>query len=169
MELADLGRLRCRSRRAVLLRVLRAVSNDAGFSLGESSAFWNWRCVVDSWSVLCVRPAAGLSRKDFRLDLHSDCCARCRLFQLRNLLRSAAGAGLSWRTACWAKGTRLHTTGSKWKTRWPRRFAVRLESCRADFLSWFLVTAMQLRVAEFSAKAAGVRGAWHSRFRIQGR
>jgi hypothetical protein len=32
MELADLGRLRCHSRRAILLRVLRAVSSDAGFS-----------------------------------------------------------------------------------------------------------------------------------------
>ena len=75
----------------------------------------------------------------------------------------------SWRAARWAKGARLHTTGSKWKTCWPRRFAVRLESCRADFLSWFLVTAMQLRVAEFSAKAAGVRGTWHSRCRHQRR
>src|SRR5438876_455872 len=162
MELADLGRLRCHSRRAVLLRVLRAVSNDAGFSMGESSAFWNWERVFDSWVVPRVRPATGLSRKDFRLDLHSDCCARCRLFQLRNLLRSAAGAGLSWRTARWAKGTRLHTTGSKWKTCWPRRFAVRLESCRADFLSWFLVTAMQLRVAEFPATAFGIRRARRS-------
>ena len=31
MELADLGGLRCRRRRAVLLRILRAVPNDAGF------------------------------------------------------------------------------------------------------------------------------------------
>ena len=55
MELADLGRLRCRSHRAVLLRVLRAVSNDAGFSMGESFSFWNWGCVVDSRSVPRVR------------------------------------------------------------------------------------------------------------------
>ena len=154
-----------RSHRAVLLRVLRAVSNDAGFSMGESSAFWNWGCVFDSWLVPRVRPAASLSRKDFRLDLHSDCCACCRVFQLRNLLRRATGAGLNWRAARWAKGARLHATGSKWKTCWPRRFAVRLKSRRADFLPRFLVTAMQLRVAEFSAKAAGVRGAWHSRRR----
>ena len=46
MELADLGRLRCRSRRAVLLRVLRAVSNDAGFSLGEFFALWNWAALL---------------------------------------------------------------------------------------------------------------------------
>ena len=57
MELADLGRLRCRSRRAVLLRVLRAVSNDAGFSMGESFALWNWGCVVDSRS--CSARSAG--------------------------------------------------------------------------------------------------------------
>src|SRR6266550_1756943 len=169
MELADLGRLRCRSSRAVLLRVLRAVSNDAGFSMGESFAFWNWGCLADSWLVPRVRPAASLPRKDFRLDLRSDCCACCRLFQLRNLLRSAAGSGLSWRTARWAKGTRLHTTGSKWKTRWPRRFAVRLKRCRADFLSWFLVTAMQLRVAEFPTTAFGIRRARHSCRRRQRR
>jgi hypothetical protein len=165
MELADLGRLPCRNHRAVLLRVLRAVSNDAGFSMGESSAFWNWGRAVDSRSVPCVWPAASLSRKDFRPDLHRDCCTRCRVFQLRNLLRRAPGAGLSWRAARWAKGTRFHTTGSKWKTYWSRRFAIRFKSRRADFLPRFLVTAMQLRVAEFSAKAAGVRGAWHSRCR----
>ena len=34
MELADLGRLWFRRHWAVLLRVLRAVSNDAGFSMG---------------------------------------------------------------------------------------------------------------------------------------
>ena len=56
MELADLGRLRCHSRRAILLRVLRAVSSDAGFSMGESFAFWNRGCVVDSWLVPRVRP-----------------------------------------------------------------------------------------------------------------
>src|SRR5512132_1496047 len=134
MELADLGRLRCHSRRAILLRVLRAVSSDAGFSMGESFAFWNRGCVVDSWLVPRVRPAASLSRKDFRLDLYRDCCACCRIFQLRNLLRRATGAGLKWRAARWAKGTRLHTTGSKWKICWPRRFAVRLESRRTDFL-----------------------------------
>ena len=39
------------------------------------------------------------------------------------------------------------------------------KSCRADFLSRFLVTAMQLRVAEFPATAFGVRRAWHSRCR----
>ena len=55
-------------------------------------------------SVPRVRPAAGLPRKDFRLDLRSDCCACCRVFQLRNLLRPAAGAGFSWRPARWAKG-----------------------------------------------------------------
>ena len=81
MELAYLGRLRCRSHRAVLLRILRAVSNDAGFSVGESSAFWNWGRVFDSWLVPRLRPAAGLSRKDFRFDLHGDCCARCRVFR----------------------------------------------------------------------------------------
>src|SRR5438094_4619055 len=168
MELADLGRLCCRSRWAVLLRVLRAVSNDAGFSMGESFAFWNWRCVFDSWVVPRVRPVTGFPRKDFRLDLHSDCCARCRVFQLRNLLRPAAGAGLRWRSARWAKGTRLYTTGSKWKTGWSGRFTFRLESCRVDFLSWVLVTAMQLRVAEFPATAFGIRRArrscrWHQR------
>jgi hypothetical protein len=66
MELADLGRLCCRSHRAILLRILRAVSNDAGFSMGESFAFWNWGRVVDSRLVSRVRPAASLSRKDFR-------------------------------------------------------------------------------------------------------
>ncbi len=104
MELADLGRLRCRSRRAVLLRVLRAVSNDAGFSMGESSAFWNWERVFDSWLVPRVRPVASLPRKDFRLDLYSDCCADYRVFQLRHLLRPASGARLSWRPARRAKG-----------------------------------------------------------------
>src|SRR6266480_4350752 len=104
MELADLGRLRCRSSRAVLLRVLRAVSNDAGFSMGESFAFWNWGCLADSWLVPRVRPAASLPRKDFRLDLRSDCCACCRVFQLRNPLRAASSAGLSRCPACWAEG-----------------------------------------------------------------
>src|SRR6266446_4707367 len=103
MELADLGRLCCRSRWAVLLRVLRAVSNDAGFSMGESFAFWNWGCVVDSWSVPRVRPAAGLPRKDFRLDFRSHGRAFCRVFQLRHLLRPASGARLSWRPARRAK------------------------------------------------------------------
>ena len=67
---------------------------DAGFSMGESFALWNWGCVVDSRPVPRVRPAASLPRKDFRLDLYSDCCACCRVFQLRNLLRRATGAGL---------------------------------------------------------------------------
>src|SRR6266516_6115748 len=141
MELADLGRLRCRSSRAVLLRVLRAVSNDAGFSMGESFAFCNWGCLADSWLVPRVRPAASLSRKDFRLYRYSDCCACCRVFQLRNLLRRATGAGLKWRAAHWAKGTRLHTTGSKRKTCWPRRFALGIggtQGGRTDFLSRFV-------------------------------
>src|SRR6266581_2446928 len=103
VELVAMGWLRCRSRRVVLLRVLRSISNHAGFSMGESFALWNWGCVVDARSVPGVRPAASLPRKDFRLDLRSDCCACCRLFQLRNLLCSAAGAGLSWRPARWAK------------------------------------------------------------------
>src|SRR5258705_1598989 len=104
MELADLGRFRFHSRRAVLVRVLRTVSNDARFSMGELCAFWNWGCVVDSWLVPRVRQAASLSRKDFRLNLRSDSCSCCRVFQLRNLLRHAAGAGLSWRPVRWAKG-----------------------------------------------------------------
>src|SRR4029077_13549121 len=163
MELADLGRLRCRSRRAVLLRILRAVSNDAGFSMGESFALWNWGCVVVSRSVPCVRPAATLSRQNFRLDLRSDCCARYRVFQLCNLLRRATGARFNWRAARWPKGARLFTTGSKWKSCRSRRFALGVggtQGGRTDFLSRLLVTAMQLRVAEFSAKTAGVRGAW---------
>src|SRR5213592_1653416 len=104
MELADLGRLRFRSRRAVLLRVLRAVSNDAGFSLGESFALWNWNCVVVTRSVPRVRSTSNLSRKDSRLDLRGNWRACCHVVQLRNLLRPAAGAGLSWRSANWAKG-----------------------------------------------------------------
>ena len=110
--------------------------------------------------------------KDFRLDLRSDCCARCRVFQLCNLLRRATGAGFNWRAARWPKGARLFTTGSKWKSCRSRRFALGAggtQGGRTDFLSRFLVTAMQLRVAEFSAKAAGVRGAWHSCCRHQRR
>jgi hypothetical protein len=123
MELADLDRLRFHNRRALVLWVLRPVSNHARFSLGEFFALWNWGCVVDNRSVPRVWPAAGLSRKDFRLDLRSGRSACCRVFQLRNLLRPPAGAGLSWRTTRWSKGTGFHTIGSKWKTCRPRRFA----------------------------------------------
>ena len=143
---------------------------DAGFSMGESFAFWNWGCVVDSWLVPRVRPAAGLSRKDFRLDLHSDCCACCRVFQLRNLLRRATGAGL--KLARRALGKRRLTFILLDQNGKPVGLGDLLsdsKGCRADFLSRFLVTAMQLRVAEFSAKAAGVRGTWHSRCRHQRR
>ena len=49
--------------------------------------------------VPCVRPTAGLPRKDFRIDHRRGCFACCRVFQLRNLLRPAAGAGLRWRSA----------------------------------------------------------------------
>src|SRR5262249_26952794 len=104
MELADLGRLRGRGSRAVLVRVLRPISNHARFSMGEFFDLWNWRGVVDLRLVPCVRPAAGLSRKDLRLDLRSDCCASFRLFQLCHLLHPVPGAGFSWRSACWAKG-----------------------------------------------------------------
>src|SRR6476659_7612657 len=104
MELADLGRVRCRSRRVVFLWVLRALSNDARFPLGESFAVWNWDCVADSRSVPRVRPAAGLPREDCRIDLRNDWCACCRAFQLRNLLRPATSAGLSWRSTRWPKG-----------------------------------------------------------------
>src|SRR4029077_8620205 len=64
--------------------------------------------------------------------------------------------------ARWPKGALLSTTGSKWKTCRPWRFAFQFERCRGDFLSWFLVTIMQFRVAEFPAQAFGIRGAWHS-------
>src|SRR5207245_8521931 len=96
-ELAAMGWLRCRSRRVVLVPVLRSISNHAGFSVGESFALWNWGCVVDALSVPGVRPAASLPRKDFRLDVRSDCCVRHCVFYLRHLLLPAAGSSFASR------------------------------------------------------------------------
>jgi hypothetical protein len=94
-----------------------------------------------------------------RFDPYSDSPVSILVFQLRDFLRLAAGSGIDWGAACWATGTRLFPTGSKWKTHWPRRSApgtVGTEVDCADFLSRILVTTLQLRVAEFPAKAWGV-------------
>src|SRR5215813_7209028 len=170
MELADLGRFFNRPWRTLFIWVLRTVPNHAGFSMGGSFALWNRRCVVNRRFVSRVRAAAALPRENFRIDLHSHCCVLHRIFQLRSFLRSAAGSRFEWRAARWAKGTRLHTTGSKWKSGRPWRFAPRTvgtEGGCVDFLSRILVTSLQLRVAEFPATAFRIRSAWCSSRRHQ--
>ena len=172
MELANLGWFRCCPRRIVFLRLFRAVSNYARLSMGEPFALWNWNCVVAPGSLSRVRPASTVSREDLRFDFHSDSHVPHLAFQLRNFLRLATGPGFDWGTAHWATGTRLFPTGSKWKTRWARRSnlgTVGTEGGRGDFLSRILVTALQLRVAEFPAKAFGFRCTRYSRCRHQRR
>ena len=87
------------------------------------------------------------------------------VFQLRNFLCRASGSSLCPCAAPWRTGTGLPVAASKRDAGGFGRFAFRIKSCRADFLSRFLVTAMQLRVAEFPAKAFGVRCARHPRRR----
>jgi len=61
--------------------------------------------------------------------------------------------GLISGAARWGKGAGIYVGRSKWKISRPNGFGVQFKSCRADFLSRLLVTALQLRVAEFSATA----------------
>ncbi len=68
---------------------------------------------------------------------------------------AASGSALRSCAAPWRKGAGLHVVGSKRAAGRLGRFAFRVASCCADFLSRFLVTIMQLRVAEFPAKASG--------------
>ena len=106
------------------LRVLRAVSDHARFSVGESFALWNWRCVVARRSVPRVWPAATLSRQNFRLDLRSDCCARCSRFSVTKSSTSCDRCPLpTGAPRVGAKGAGLFTAGSKWKACRSRRFA----------------------------------------------
>ncbi len=160
------------ARRAVLLRVLRAVSNHARFSMGESFALWNWGCVVDRRLVPRVWPAASLSRKDFRLDLHSDCCACWSRFSVTKSFTCCDRCRLQLARRASGKKRRISHCRIKMENRSALGDLLLRASSKAvaaDFLSRFLVTAMQLRVAEFSGKASGVRGAWHSRCRHQRR
>src|SRR6266542_1028697 len=129
MELADLARLYFRHRRRVAAR----------------------RFVPRVWAT------ASLSWQNFRLDLRNDQLSPLCIFRLRDFLRSAPGSALISRAARWGKGAGIHVGRSKWKISRPRGFAFRLKSCRADFLSRLLVTALQLRVAEFSATTFGFR------------
>src|SRR5205807_10654004 len=156
VELAHLGGIRNRGRRIVQLRMVRAISRHARFSMGKSLALWNRCCVVNRRLVSRVWSATTLSGQGFWFGLQRNSIPILCIFRLRNLLRAATGSRFEWRAARWATGTGLFTTGSKWKSRRPRRFApgtVGTEGGRADFLSRFLVTAMQLRVTEFPAKA----------------
>src|ERR1051326_3929430 len=59
--------------------------------MGESFALRNWRRAAPGGLVSRIRPAPGLSRQDFRLDLHSDSIFALRLFQLRNFPCIEAG------------------------------------------------------------------------------
>src|ERR1043166_506321 len=145
MELADLGRFFSCPWRTLFIWVFRTVSNHAGPSMGESFALWNWCRVVGSRFVSRVRATAALPRESFRLDLHSNCCVHHRVFQLRNFLCAATGSRFEWRAARWAKGAGFHTTGSKWISGRPWRFALRsigTEGGCSDFLSRILVTSL---------------------------
>src|SRR5258708_37993364 len=61
VELADLARLHRRGRRIVQLRIFRAVSDYARFSVGESLALRCWRSAVAFWYLPRVWAAATLS------------------------------------------------------------------------------------------------------------
>ena len=78
-------------------------------------------------------------------------------FSYEIFLRPPPGSALISGAARWRKGAGIHVGRSKWKAGRSRGFAFRLKSCRADFLSRLLVTALQLRVAEFSATTFGFR------------
>ncbi len=172
VELVHLGRVRSRGRRIVQLRMVRAISGRARFSVGKSFALRNRRRVVDRRFVSRIWSAATLSGQGFWFGLQRNCISILRIFRLRNFLRAATGSCFEWRAPRWATGTGLFTTGSKWKARRPRRFApetVGTEGGRGDFLSRILVTALQLRVAEFSAKAWGIRCTRYSSRRDQRR
>ena len=159
MELAHLGRIHNRGRRIAQLRMVRAISGDARFSMGKSFALRDRRRVVDRRFVSRIWSAATLSGQGFWVRLHLNSVPVLRLFRLRNLLRAPTGSDFEWRAASWAIGAGLFTTGSKWESRRPGRFTpgtIGTEGARADFLSRILVTALQLRVAEFSAKAGGI-------------
>src|SRR5205085_12496376 len=141
LELAALDRLRYRGRRSVQLRIFRAVSDHAGFSMGESSALRHWRGAVALRSVPRIWTTAGLSRQDFRFDLHRDRFSSLRLLCLRNFLCAERSAALCTGAARRRKSSGLHVAGPKCKTRRPARSHFRKRR-RSDFLPGTLVTPL---------------------------
>ena len=143
MELADLGRVRCRSHRAVLLRVCSCGFQRRGIFHGRIFCFLELGRVFDSW--LFVRSGSAgrrfIAERFSALDLYSDCCACCRVFSVTESLRRATGAASSGAP----RVGKRHQTSYYWikmENLLARRFAVRLKSRALDFLPRFLVTAM---------------------------
>ena len=141
MELAGMGWLHRHSRRIVQLRMVRAISGDTRFSVGESSALWDGRDPSIGRSVPGIRSAADLSRQNFWFDLHGDQRSALRVFRLRNFLRPETGATFGPGAASWSKSARIFLAGSKWKTSGVGRSAF-AKWRDPDFLPRPLVTAM---------------------------
>ena len=154
MELADLARLRSRGQRPVQLRVFRAVCDHSRFSMGESRSLRRGRCFVDRRPVPRVWPAATLSRQDFRVDIRDHQFVAVRFLCLRDFLCAATSAALRAGATSWTEGSIVFVAR-------PNRQRGRIggftftERRGPDFLSRPLVTALQLRVAEFPAASFG--------------
>src|SRR5437763_10447947 len=139
LELAAVGRLRRRGWRIVQLRIFRAISDHARFSMGESFVIWNRRRASALRLVSRVWATASLSRQNFRIDSCRDCNVPLRLLRLRNLLCASTSAAFGASAAGWPKSSRVHFARPKWKTGRPFRSALP-ERRGLNFLSGTLLT-----------------------------
>ena len=176
MELVVVGGISFRVGWFPQLSILRTVPGHARFSVGKLFAIRPW------WNFASRQPGARfwetatLSRKNIQPDPGRAERVGFWLLFLPDLLPTAAGARFDGSAARRAKGARIHVAGPKRQAGFTRgtsliadveRFDYQSQWRCANFLSRFLVTAMQLRVAEFPVHAFGARIARHSRSRAQ--
>src|SRR5436190_707005 len=171
MELAAVGRVSDRFRRGhELCADFCAVSNHAKFSLGKSVAVRNWRDTAGNGLAKCLCESGILSGQDLRTYSDTAELRRDWPFLLWAALQGAAVAGFGGRATGRAESAGVQFGGPKWKQRVARQTALGIAEADcsvADFLSWPLVTPLQLRVAEFSAADHGLQVARHSSGRNQ--
>src|ERR1700693_98668 len=141
VELAPLGRVRRRGRRIIQLPILRALSDYAGFSVGEPVALRDRRGPAAGRFVSRVWPAASLSWQDLRLDLHRHSLALVRVSLLRNILRFASGSTFGAGATHWRESSGFHVAGPGRQTGGACRFTF-AQWHGADFLSRLLVTTL---------------------------
>jgi hypothetical protein len=129
------------------------IPNYTRLSVGESLVICCGRDSTRAGSIPRLWKTADLSGKNLRTNSSRARRIDVRFVFLHILLRTGAGSAFDRSATSWTKSSRVHSVGSRWEgpiSQWPRW---QIESRRADFLSRFLVTIVQLRVAEFSAKA----------------
>jgi len=176
MELVVVGGISFRVGWFPQLSILRTVPGHARFSVGKLFAIRPW------WNFASRQPGARfwetatLSRQNIQPDPGRAERVGFWLLFLPDLLPTAAGARFDGSAARRAKSARIHVAGPKRQAGFTRgtslvagveRFDYQSQWRPANFLSRFLVTAMQLRVAEFPVQAFGARIARHSRSRAQ--